>query len=372
MCCVISNFAKIENIVSSATTSEILIEANMKRVLFESNANEKRAMASTTKIVTAITVIENNENLETEVLITKEMVGIEGSSIYLREGEKLSLRELLYGLMLRSGNDCAVALALATSNSIEKFATLMNETARKCGAVNSNFTNPHGLDDANHYTTAYDLALISAYALENEEFLKIVSTKTTKISNDGYEYDRVLKNKNKLLTQVEGCIGVKTGYTSNAGRCLVSAVERDGMRLVCVVLNCGPMFERSTELFETNFSIFKNEVIFKKGESIKEVMLDNAYNINSVGVGVKENVVYPLKEVEKKDITFSVDILDNLSFPIEKDKEVGNLSVFMGKDLIFSQKLVTITSVNDCTLLDALKGVTFRWSNYENQQIFSR
>ncbi len=363
---IISNLNKSESVCNAGTSSEILIDASSKRVLHETNSNEKRKMASTTKIVTAITVIENNQNLEKEIEITKEMVGIEGSSLYLREGEKLTIKELLYGLMLRSGNDCAVALAISTSGSIDKFASLMNQTAKKCGAVNSNFTNPHGLDDNNHYTTAYDLALVTIYALENKDFLEIVSTKKATISNDGYDYDRVLYNKNKLLNQVEGCIGVKTGYTTGAGRCLVSAVERDGMRLVCVVLNCGPMFERSTELFEDSFLNYKNQVIFKKGVSLQDVAINNAYSINSVGIGVKDDIVYPLKKCETNDITFSVEIYKNLSFPIEKDKEVGNLSVYMGKDLIFSQKLVTITSVSDCAFLDALKGVTFKWSNYEN------
>jgi len=187
-------------------------------------------MASTTKIVTALTVIRNTD-LDEVVEIPKAACGIEGSSIYLREGEHLTVRELLYGLMLRSGNDCAVALALHTSGSVEAFAELMNTTAVELGCENSNFVNPHGLHDDRHYTTALDLAAVTCEALHNETFREIVSTKAVRISNEGYEYDRVLVNKNKLLSNVDGADGVKTGYTKKAGRCFVGSATKNGMQV---------------------------------------------------------------------------------------------------------------------------------------------
>ncbi|MBO7368861.1 MAG: D-alanyl-D-alanine carboxypeptidase, partial [Clostridia bacterium] len=187
---------------AAATTSEILIERDSLRVLKASNEHIKRGIASTTKILTAITVIENCP-LDKVVEIPKEAEGVEGSSIYLRAGEKLTVEELLYGLMLRSGNDAAVALAIATSGNVKSFASLMNRTAKACGAIESNFTKPHGLDDENHYSTAYHLALITAHAMKNETFKKIADTEKIEISNENYDYPRVLVNKNKLLYRGE-------------------------------------------------------------------------------------------------------------------------------------------------------------------------
>ena len=179
----------------------MLIDASDGTILYEKNAHIKKGMASTTKILTAIVIIENC-NLEETITITKDTIGIEGSSIYLEEGEKLTIKDLLYGLMLRSGNDCAETLAKYCCGSIESFATLMNETAKKIGANNSNFVNPHGLHNDEHYTTAYDLALITAKALKNDIFKEIVSTKKINISNETENYDRVLINKNKIICKL--------------------------------------------------------------------------------------------------------------------------------------------------------------------------
>ncbi|MBO5889130.1 MAG: D-alanyl-D-alanine carboxypeptidase, partial [Clostridia bacterium] len=211
----------------SVSQAECVIELNSLRVLSQNNKDIKLPMASTTKILTALTVIENFDINKT-VEVKKSMTNIEGSSIYLKEGEHLTVKELLYGLMLRSGNDTAECLAQSLVCR-DNFIKLMNETAKKYGAVNSNFTNPHGLHDENHYTTAYDLALITAGAMKNPVFKEIVSTKRINISNETENYDRVLINKNKMLTFYEGRNGVKTGYTKKAGRCLVSSAERNGM-----------------------------------------------------------------------------------------------------------------------------------------------
>ena len=240
---------------SSSAASAIVIECVGGRVMYEKNADERRPIASTTKIVTAITVIENVSDLEKEVEIPDEAVGVEGSSVYLEKGEKLRYIDLLYGLMLRSGNDCAVALACAVSGSTEDFCTLMNMTARKAGARFSHFANPHGLPDDDHYSTARDVALISAYAMKNETFAKIVGTK--KYDGCPYAdrgYNRSMTNKNKMLSLFDGATGIKTGYTKKAGRCLVSSAEREGVSLVCVVLDCGPMFEESCALMEEAFA----------------------------------------------------------------------------------------------------------------------
>ncbi len=255
----------------------IVMERNSGRVLFEHNADEHLPMASTTKIVTALTVI-NNSNLDDLVVIPRQACGIEGSSVYLREGEKLTVRQLLYALMLRSGNDCAVALALHVGGSVENFAQMMNETARSLGCNDCNFVNPHGLHDEKHYTSARNLAIITCKALQNDDFAQIVSTKSIKIPNDGYDYPRVLSNKNKLLFNFDDADGVKTGYTKNAGRCFVGSATRNDMQVVVVLLNCAPMFEETAQMLDVAFSNYKNVcvvpqnklcgVVYKRGKPI--------------------------------------------------------------------------------------------------------
>ena len=245
---------------STCARSAIVVERATGRVLYEKNADEKLPIASTTKIITAITVIENYpDGLETEVTVPDEAVGVEGSSIYLAKGEKLRVIDLLYGLMLQSGNDCAVALACLTSGSVTDFAHLMNTVADRAGAMNSHFANPHGLQDDEHYSTARDMAAISAYAMKNETFRKIVSTENYyDCPFADRDYNRVIHNKNKMLTMLEGGNGIKTGYTKAAGRCLVSSAARGDKEVVCVVLSCGPMFEESCALINAAFEELGN------------------------------------------------------------------------------------------------------------------
>lgn len=248
-----SNDADCLSVTSSGGSSSkgaVLMEQSSKRVLSAYNANIKMYPASTTKVLTALVVL-NNLPLDRIVTVPKSAEGVEGSSIYLREGQKISVEDLLYGLMLRSGNDAAVALALETSKSIDAFAALMNETARRIGALSSNFINPHGLHDDKHYTTAYDLALITAAAYENKDFVKIVSTAQRKITVDGEA--RYIANKNKMLKHYDGANGVKTGYTKKSGRCLVSGAKRNGMQLICVVLNCPDMWKDSVRMLDFGF-----------------------------------------------------------------------------------------------------------------------
>ena len=233
-------------------SSEIVINKDTKEVLHAVNESEKASIASLTKILTAITAIEYGD-VEAEYEITKDMVGVEGSSIYLQVGERLTLKELLYGLMLRSGNDAATAIAIIVAKDVKSFAFLMNEVAKKAGAKNSNFVNPHGLEEKGHYSTAEDLALISAYALNNDLFAKIVSTKNTVIRNTLSDGGRYLKNKNKILDMTDGANGIKTGYTKYSGRCLASSATRNGTTLICIVINCPNMFERSVSLLDSGF-----------------------------------------------------------------------------------------------------------------------
>jgi D-alanyl-D-alanine carboxypeptidase (penicillin-binding protein 5/6) len=237
----------------------------------------------------------NGKDLDTPFEVNPKSLGVQGTSIYLQRGEKLTIRELLYGMMLRSGNDAAVALALNIAPSIDAFAELMNRTALICGANNSNFKNPHGLDQDGHYTTAYDLAKITAYALKNPTFAEIVATKEIKIT--GKDYPRVVRNKNRLLQSTADCVGVKTGFTKKAGRCYVGAFNNNGMTVICVVLNCGPMFEEAASLMEMADEEYTLTRVFDKGQVVGDR-------------NDKKNELYlPLKSGEYPKISWDGDVL---------------------------------------------------------------
>ena len=248
---------------ASAISAEkaILMDAVTGRVLYERNANEQSLVASTTKIMTALVVCEHCNVLD-RVRIPAEAVGIEGSSLYLREGEVLTVQDLLYGLMLHSGNDAAVALAIYCGGTVEGFAELMNDKARALGLENTHFVNPHGLDAAEHYSTASDLAVLAAYAMEDPIFRQTVSTKTVTAG------ERSLRNHNKLLWQVDGAEGVKTGFTKAAGRILVSSASRNGRRLVAVTINAPDDWNDHAQLLEEGFSRYELRQIVAAGECI--------------------------------------------------------------------------------------------------------
>ena len=239
----------------------ILADAATGRILYEKNADSRSLIASTTKIMTALVVCEQCNVLD-RMRIPKEAVGIEGSSMYLQEGEVLTIQELLYGLMLHSGNDAAVALAIYCGGTVEGFAEMMNDKARQIGLQNSHFENPNGLDAPGHYSTARDLAMLAAYAMQNPIFCKTVSTKNIAIGQ------RYLHNHNKLLWQVEGADGVKTGYTRAAGRILVSSALRDGRRLVAVTINAPDDWHDHAMLLEQGFSGFAHRNILQEGQII--------------------------------------------------------------------------------------------------------
>ena len=350
-CCFCSFGAQTRVAQAESLCGEIVIERDSGRILYSNNPHKKAYMASTTKIATAITVIENCPLIDEEFVIPDCAVGVEGSSIYLQKGEKQTVRNLLYGLMLQSGNDCAVALAIKVGESVEKFAQMMNETARKVGAVNTNFTNPHGLHDDNHYTTAYDLALISAYAMKNPIFREIVSTKQTRINSpDG---ERVILNKNKILSTFEGGNGVKTGFTKKAGRCLVSSATRNGMNVICVVLNCYEMFERSRNLLEKAFSEYEVVEILPVGEVCSAPV--EGGKENSVALSCTKSFSYPLKKEERERVEIRVDGVERMNAPVKKSTKNGKIQIFLDKQLLFFDNLFTIYNVESKNLWDKLK-----------------
>lgn len=307
--------------------SAVLIEASSGRILYEKNAHQKMSMASTTKIMTALCALENAK-LDKLIEVHPSAIGVEGSSIYLKHGEHLTLRELVYGLMLSSGNDAAVAIAYAVSGSVEEFAKLMNETARKIGVKNTSFMNPNGLDEENHYTTSYDLATITSYALKNEEFKKIASTYEKTISHEGYDYDRKLRNHNKLLKMYDGCIGVKTGFTKKSGRCLVSAAERNGVTLVAVTLKAPDDWNDHIAMLNYGFERTKSETVLKKDEYLKTATVKDGEK-SSVKIICNNDLNIANISGEKNEVTLKYNIKNNLKAPVAYRARVGTVSVYL-------------------------------------------
>lgn len=271
-----------------------LLDAVSGRVLYEKEADAQSLIASTTKIMTALIVCEQCNVLD-RMRIPKEAVGIEGSSMYLQEGEVLTLQELLYGLMLSSGNDAAVALAIYCGGTVEGFAEMMNDKARNLGLTGTHFENPNGLDSPGHYSTAHDLAVLAAYAMENPIFAKTVSTKSLKVGQ------RYLTNHNKLLWRVEGAEGVKTGYTKAAGRILVSSAQRENRRIVAVTIDDPDDWQDHATLLEQGFARYTVQRVVKAGETVATVEVLGGEN-RQVSLIAQEDFSYALAPEETVQI----------------------------------------------------------------------
>lgn len=274
-----------------------VLDAVSGRVLFEKNPTEQSLIASTTKIMTALIVCEQCNVLD-RMRIPKEAVGIEGSSMYLKEGEVLTIQELLYGLMLSSGNDAAVALAIYCGGTMEGFCGLMNDKARNLGLTGTHFENPNGLDSPGHYSTAKDLAKLAAYAMENPIFYKTVSAKNIKIG------ERYLTNHNKLLWRVEGADGVKTGFTKAAGRILVSSATRDGRRLIAVTIHDPCDWSDHETLLEEGFSRYAVQRIISAGDKVGTLDVVGGEN-HVVEVLAAEDFDYAIAEDERPCLALS-------------------------------------------------------------------
>lgn len=317
----------------------IVMEADTGRVLYEHNAYDKKSIASTTKIMTAIVVLENC-NLEDVVTVSYNAATTEGSSMYLKPNEKITVENLLYGLMLNSGNDAATALAEHTSGSVEKFAVLMNEKAKEIGMVNSSFANPHGLDNENHYSTAYDMALLTKHAMENDKFREIVGTKQKIIKEPEIEKYKYLTNHNKLLTMYEWCKGVKTGFTKKSGRCLVSYAEKNGVKLITITLNASDDWNDHIALFEENFGIYKSYKLIDTNDFICSVNVENAeaktiklYNCKAINLTLNEN--------EYKNIKIKYNYPTTIKAPIYINQVIGTTEIILDGKVIASSPIIS-------------------------------
>ena len=326
--------------ISTSAGSAVLLDASGQtvRTLWEQNADKRRGPASTTKIMTALIAAERMP-LSAKITVTKEAVGVEGSSVYLTEGEVFTLEELLCCTLLESANDASVAVAIAVGGSIENFAALMNAKCEELGLVDTHFTNPHGLDDDEHYTTARELGIIAAAALENEALRKIFSTyKMTVAAPDGGV--RLLINHNRLLRSIEGCIGVKTGYTKSNGRCLVSAAERDGLRLIAVTLDDGNDWHDHTLMLEAGFEAYERvELCEYTNITLPEIDVTNGEQ-SRVRTTVTDSVFVTLPKSGAK-IECKIDSISSLPAPLSRGQGVGEVIFTCGGKEIARVSLVT-------------------------------
>lgn len=324
----------------------VVIDRKTNTILYGKNENEQRKMASTTKIMTATIIIENC-NLNETIEVSKKAAGTGGSRLGLKEHDKITIKDLLYGLMLRSGNDAAVALAEYAGGNIEGFCDLMNKKALELGLNNSHFESPHGLDSDGHYTTAYELALLSNYALENKTFAEIVGTKTYTITLNGYP--KTISNTNELLGVLNGVYGIKTGFTNGANRCLVTACKRNDLDIICVVLGADTKNLRTSDSIKLINYIFDNfkiidieEIINNNFEEWKKTSLTN-FTINK---GISQNVSLELGNLEQQHIPIRKDYIDNikvtincdttLNAPITKNTKIGVINIYCNDNIINS------------------------------------
>lgn len=338
---VVGNNAYGDAYAANGAQSFIVMERTSMRVLSDSNADARLPMASTTKVMTALVAIENADPTDT-VTIPKEAVGVEGSSIYLKKGEKFTLEELLYGLMLRSGNDAATAIAIHVGGSVENFVKMMNDRAESMGLKNTSFANPHGLSAKNHYTSAYDLAVIAATALENDLFKKIVSTKNVTVPGNEFRETRYFANKNKLLYNYSGATGVKIGFTTEAGRCLVASSEREGMEVVAVALNYYDYFDKCAALMDYAYDNYRMERVVSPDFVYKTVKVEGNRKIKSADLKTLSAKYYPIKKDGSEKVSRVVEAPDNISAPHKGSDAVGKVKVFLGNRLLFEENLYTI------------------------------
>ncbi len=332
---------------SVSAAGAILIDADSGRVLYKHNAYQRMPMASTTKIMTALVAL-SSVPVDTVVSVSPLAVGVEGSSVYLYAGEELTMEQLLYAMLLESANDAAAAIAIAVGGDIESFADMMNEMAQRIGLADTHFENPHGLDGEEHYTTAADLATLTAYALQNETFRSIVSTYKHTIPMNGSEGTRLLINHNKLLKSYSGAIGVKTGFTKKSGRCLVSAAEREGVTLVAVTLSAADDWNDHANMLDYGFSLIERLSICEKGEIAISVPVING-SCDSLAVSNEVALELTLDRYSDRNIKTVIE-LDRFYFaPIAKGDVLGRAVFTIEGKTVGVLELTATQSVEEIT-----------------------
>lgn len=352
----------------------IIYDRTSGSILFKKNENEKRKMASTTKILTALIVIEN-ANLDDIVTISSKSAGTGGSRLGLHTNDKISVRDLLYGLMLCSGNDAAVALAEHVGGNLTEFANLMNNKCEILGLTSSHFVTPHGLDNDNHYTTAYELAILTDHALKNETFRKLVGTKNYTVSINGHVKN--LSNTNELLGNLNGVYGVKTGFTNGANRCLVTAVKRDNMDLICIVLGADTKKDRTKDSIKLIEYAFKNFEMIDISEKIT-TEFNNWKLCNSSSFNIKKGITnnvdvilanipfdfFPVNSNHIDDISIYIYCKTSFEAPLQANTAIGYLTVSINNENILSIDIYNTNSIYQKNYIDFCKDMFKNYTSY--------
>ncbi len=322
-----------------------LIDAQSGQILYEKNAHETHSMASTTKIMTALLALENSQPDEI-VTISAGAAKTEGSSIYLKAGETLPMSDLLYGLMLESGNDAAVAIAEHIAGNIETFAQMMTERAHQIGAANTFFQNPNGLDAEGHHTTAYELALITRHALLNDNFAEIVATKRKTTDGTSGSTVRTFYNHNKMLSRYLGCVGVKTGYTKKTGRCLVTAAMREHTQLICVTLNAPDDWNDHSLMLDYGFTIQKSTPLIMQDMVLKSLPVKNGTSQTVELLATEDFYISLNKEEGLSKIKLSYTLPAYVPAPVPQGVKIGKLHISYDGKIIQEMDLVTGVAVD--------------------------
>ena len=355
--------------------SAVVIDRKSKNIIYGKNENVKKAMASTTKIMTAMVVIQNT-NLNNTVEISKKAAGTGGSRLGLKAGDKITVKDLLYGLLLRSGNDCAVALAEYVAGSVPEFSNLMNQNAQMLDLNNTHFVTPHGLDEEEHYTTAYELAILADYALNNEVFAQIVNTKSYTININ--KNSKTLNNTNELLGNLNGVYGVKTGFTNGAGRCLVTSIKRGNLDVICVVLGADTKKDRtrdSAKLIEYTFNKYE-EIDIK--EKIKESFEKwNEINGNRINIEKGESskleltlndkdkiFTYPIEKGTEDNINIEINANLKLKAPVLENTNIGKIKVYYNAKELLEIDILNINKINKKRIKNYMSDIFKNYNNY--------
>lgn len=311
--------------VSTSASSAILIDGESGRVLYEQNAHETRYIASITKLMTALVAMESGHALDEVVTVKREHTGAEGSSMYLREGEQVTLEALMYGLLLASGNDAALVVADHCGGTVEEFVARMNRKAALLGMENTSFVNPSGLTEEGHQSTAADMARLAAACMKNDVIAGIVGTRSITIAG------RTFTNHNKLLWRYEGCVGMKTGYTERSGRTLISCAQRDGQRLIAVTLNDGNDWADHTAMLDFGFASYERAQLAQAGQVYTRVPVQGSL-LSFVEVEFASDVFYPLAEGEQ--VREEVSLVPWAQAPLEQGQTAGTVSYYLGDRLV--------------------------------------
>lgn len=358
-----------ENSINVDAQSAILMDYKTGRVLYSKNADDPLAMASTTKIMTAIIAIENG-NLEDTVKVSKNATKAPPVKMNLKENEELKLKDLLYALMLQSSNDAAVAIAEHISGSVEIFCDNMTKKAKELGAKDTVFRTPNGLDSLDHHSTAYDMAVITRYALNNKQFMDIINTKQVSFKTNMSNY--AIINKNRLLSEYEGANGVKTGYTGKAGHCFVGSATQNDMTLISVVLASGwgekgkkQKWVDTKNILNYGFNNFSYESILSQNDCLDTISVIKGEKDN-MPLYYEKDIILPLSKDEKEKISIKLDYIKSLQAPVKKDEKVGVANIYINDNLITQTNILTKEDINKKTFSSYINNIFKNWINILN------